>query len=305
MKKEWNDYENCILCPRRCHANRLAGEKGVCGVAATLKLARAALHFWEEPCISGTSGSGAVFFTGCNMHCVFCQNQPIASGEVGKEIPPERLAEIFLELQEKGANNINLVTPTHYLPHVIWAVEVSRRQGLELPIVYNTSGYEEAEQLKRLEGIVDIYLPDYKYYKEETAKCYSKAANYPALAHAALREMVRQQPTPVFYEKNDQHLMKNGVILRHLLLPGELSSSRHLLRDVYEQFGNSIYYSIMSQYTPMPQVEADSLLGKRVTPEAYANLVAYAQQLGIENGYMQDLEVAEESFIPHFDLEGV
>ncbi|MDD6156435.1 MAG: radical SAM protein [Lachnospiraceae bacterium] len=305
MKKEFEDYEKCILCPRRCQVNRNEGKRGVCGVDATLKVARAGLHFWEEPCISGSNGSGAVFFSGCSMHCVFCQNHEIASGEVGKEISGERLRDIFLELQDKKANNINLVTASHYLPHVIWAVEAARREGLTIPIVYNTGGYEEVEMLRRLEGIVDVYLPDYKYGSEEAGRKCAKAPDYPQIAMEALTEMVRQQPKAEFYERDGQTLMGRGVILRHLLLPGELYAARKLLREVYERFGNRIYYSIMSQYTPLPQVANDSALNQRVSESAYENLVNYATELGIENGFMQDREVARESFIPHFDLEGV
>ena len=187
-------YENCILCPRNCNTNRKAGKTGACMVSGKLKVARAALHFWEEPCISGESGSGAVFFSGCALHCVFCQNDKISRGKAGKEIEKERLVQIFLELQEKGANNINLVTPGQYVPHIIWAVEQARNEGLKLPIVYNTSSYEKVDTIKMLEGIVDIYLPDFKYMDSALAQKYSHAMDYPEIAKAAIAEMVRQQP---------------------------------------------------------------------------------------------------------------
>ncbi len=305
MPTFWNEYENCTLCPRKCKANREAGEKGICQVTSELYLARAALHYWEEPCISGSSGSGAVFFSGCNMHCVFCQNKEIADGTIGKCIPPERLAEIFLELEAKNANNINLVTATHYVPHVVYAVEEARRQGLRIPIVYNTSGYETVDNLKRLEGIVDIYLPDYKYVSEESARKYSKAADYSRIIDQALEEMVRQKPKASFYKKEGEQLMAEGVIVRHLLLPGQLYAAKTLLKKLYDTYGNQIFYSLMSQYTPLPHVKDYEELTERVTKEAYDNLVDYAVRLGIQNGFTQDLDVAEESFIPHFDYEGV
>lgn len=285
--------------------NRNANQVGVCKSTSELRLARAALHYWEEPCISGSSGSGAVFFSGCNMHCVFCQNEEIANGDVGKTIAPERLTEIFLELQEQKANNINLVTATHYVPHVVSALTAAKEQGLHIPVVYNTSGYETVENIKRLEGLVDIYLPDYKYVSEETASRYAKAADYSKVADLALAEMVRQQPKAVFYDKDEEHLMAQGVIVRHLLLPGKLYDAKRLLKKLYDSYGNNIYYSLMSQYTPLPHVEAYAELRERVTVEAYENLINYAVDLGIKSGFTQDREVAEESFIPHFDYEGV
>jgi putative pyruvate formate lyase activating enzyme len=302
------EYENCRLCPRCCGINRAAGQKGVCGATAEVKLARAALHYWEEPCISGKNGSGAVFFCGCSLHCVFCQNQSIASGTAGMEIPRERLAEIFLELQEKDANNINLVTPGHFLPHIIWAVEHARGQGLSIPIVYNTGSYEQVDAIKALEGIVDVYLPDFKYMDERPAETYSHAKDYPAVAKAAVAEMVRQQPKAVFEPEKgvpENLLMKKGVIVRHLLLPGLLYDSRHILQYLYEQYGNRIYYSLMSQYTPLAHAKAYPELMQRVSEEAYDHLVNYAKRLGIVNGFTQEREVASESFIPHFDCEGV
>ena len=202
----------CELCPRGCKVNREIGQLGICKVSSQLKVARAALHFWEETCISGTKGSGAVFFSGCSMHCVFCQNQEIANGVVGKEISRERLAEILLELQEKGANNINFVTPGHYVPQIIWSVELAKRQGLRIPIVYNTSGYEKVDTLKQLEGIVDVYLPDFKYWNPELAAKYSNAPDYPEVAKSAIAEMVRQQPEAKFVYDEEQglELIKKG-----------------------------------------------------------------------------------------------
>ena len=296
-------YENCILCPRNCNTNRNDGNIGACMVSGKLKLARAALHYWEEPCISGEAGSGAVFFSGCSLHCVFCQNEEISRGQSGKEIGKERLVEIFLELQEKGANNINLVTPGQYVPHIIWAVEQARNQGLKLPIVYNTSSYEKAEILRRLEGIVDIYLPDFKYMSPDIAMKYSKAKDYPEVAKAAIAEMVRQQPSPVFDEETE--LMKRGVIVRQLLLPNLLEDAKAIVKYLYDAYGDNIYLSLMSQFTPLSNVENYPELNRKVSEKEYEEYVNYAIELGVENGFIQEEDVADESFIPHFDCEGV
>lgn len=319
MKKNYQ-YKNCRLCPRACGADRTEGPAGVCGVPGTLRVARAALHFWEEPCISGTNGSGTVFFSGCALHCVFCQNRSIAGGKAGKDIPQERLAEIFLELQEKGANNINLVTPGQYVPHIITAVETAKRQGMKLPVVYNTSSYESADTLKSLEGIVDIYLPDFKYMSPEYAAKYSHAPDYPAVAKKAIAEMVRQQPKPCFVpeqkgketscricseEAEDGYIMKKGVIVRQLLLPGLLSDAKKIVRYLYETYENRIYFSLMSQYTPLPHVKEYPELNRCVGRREYEAYVDYALTLGIERGFIQEGEAAKESFIPYFDGEGV
>lgn len=300
-----NHYSNCTLCPRACKVNRENNETGICKVTSKIKVARAALHFWEESCISGTKGSGAVFFSGCAMHCVFCQNEEISHGRVGKEISKERLAEIFLELQEKGANNINLVTPGQYVPDIVRSIENARDQGLDIPIVYNTSSYEKVDTLKQLEGIVDVYLPDFKYWNSELAARYSKAPDYPEVAKAAIAEMVRQQPSPVFYDKDGQELMGNGVIVRQLLLPGQLQDAKQIVKYLHETYGNQIYLSLMSQFTPLPHVEKCPELNKKVSRRIYEKYVDYAIEIGVENGYIQEEDVAEESFIPAFDGEGV
>lgn len=293
----------CTICPRNCRIDRTAGQKGYCGVTGTkIKAARAALHMWEEPCISGTKGSGTVFFSGCPLRCVYCQNRDIAGAEAGKEITPERLSEIFLELQEKGAVNINLVTPTHYTPEIVWVVKQARACGLTLPVVYNCSGYEKTETLRVLEGIVDIYLTDFKYMESETAARYSHAPDYPNAAKMALEEMVRQQPEPVFGEDG---MMKKGVIVRHLLLPGHLKNAKAVVQYVYEAYGDRVYLSLMNQYTPLPGMEKWPELNRRVTKREYERLVAFAVELGVENGFIQEGETAEESFIPAFDNEGI
>ncbi len=300
-------YKLCTLCPRMCQTNRENGQYGICGVPQQLKVARAALHYWEEGCISGSRGSGAVFFSGCSLHCVFCQNQAIASGEAGILIEKERLAEIFLELQDQGANNINLVTPTQYIPHIVWAVEHSRRQGLAIPIVYNTSSYEQVDSLKRLEGIADIYLPDFKYWNSDLAARYSHAPNYPDVARAAIAEMVRQQPTPVFarVDGEEEEIMQRGVIVRQLLLPGQLQDAKNIVKYLYETYGNQIYLSLMSQYTPLPHIADYPELNRKVSPSTYDKYVDYAISLGVEQGFIQEGDVAEDSFIPDFNGEGV
>ena len=315
--KNRNFYDNCRLCPRTCGVSRSEGNTVICGVTDTLKVARAALHMWEEPCISGTRGSGAVFFSGCSLHCVFCQNESIAQGIAGKEIVPQRLTEIFLELQEQGANNINLVTPGQYVPHIIYAVEHARAQGLTIPVVYNTSGYETVDTLRMLEGIVDIYLPDFKYMDAARAAKYSHAPDYPKVAKEALAEMVRQQPAPKFAWENGKHqeqpedacedaVMTNGVIVRQLLLPGGLFDAKQIVKYLFETYGNQIYISMMSQYTPLLHVSGYPELTRRVRRRAYDRYIDYAIGLGITQAFMQEPEVAKESFIPDFSTgEGV
>lgn len=293
----------CTLCPRNCRADRCAGVPGVCGVAGEgILLARAALHMWEEPCISGEHGSGAVFFSGCSLRCVYCQNYHIAHAQAGKRVTGERLAEIFLELQDGQAENINLVTPTHYTPEIIRAVNQARRQGLVIPVVYNCSGYEKVETLRMLEGIADIYLTDFKYMEKEAAARYSKAPDYPETAKAALEEMVRQTGETVFDEKG---MMQKGVIVRHLLLPNHLKNAKAVVDYVYGTYGNRVYLSLMNQYTPLPQVKEFPELDRPVTKREYDRLIDYAISLGVENGFIQEGETAAESFIPSFDCEGV
>jgi len=303
MKNLLSDLlSDCTLCPRECHTDRASGQTGYCGQSSDIYLARAALHMWEEPCISGDNGSGTVFFSGCPVRCVFCQNHDIANSNRGKKITPERLCEIFTELMQKGANNINLVTPTHFTAQIITAVSNARKSGMTLPIVYNTSGYEKPETLKMLENTVDIYLPDFKYMSAELSKKYSNAPDYSDYAKKALAEMVRQQPKAIF-DKNG--IMQKGVIVRHLLLPGHLDDSKRVIEYLYETYGDSIYISIMSQFTPLDNVKKYPGLNRKVTQEEYDALVDFAAELGVENGFIQEGEAASESFIPAFDFEGV
>ena len=300
--KIMNKYENCLLCPRKCGINRSTGQKGVCGVSAEIRVARAALHYWEEPCISGEKGSGAVFFSGCSLHCVFCQNREISDGKAGKVISKERLSDIFLELKAKGANNINLVTPGQYIPDIVWAVRDARRRGMELPIVYNTSGYENADELKQLEGIVDVYRPDFKYMDSALSAKYSRAKDYPSVAKQALSEMVRQQPKVVIDDATG--LIQRGVIVRQLLLPGHVNDAKAILKYLHDTYQNSIYISMMSQFTPIALKDYPEI-NRTVTRREYERLIDYAIKIGITNAFIQEGDVAKDSFIPAFDCEGV
>ena len=292
MQTQKTSYASCTLCPRACHVDRTAGQKGRCHVDARIRVARAALHMWEEPCLSGRSGSGAVFFSGCALGCIFCQNREIASGKAGLVISEARLAEIFLELQEKGANNINLVTAGHYVPQVIRALACAKSQGLRIPIVYNSSGYEKAETLRQLEGLIDIYLPDLKYLTPELAAAYSHAPDYPQYAMEAIAEMVRQQPQAEFMPENRTEaspIMRRGVIVRHLLLPGHVREAKKVVGYLHETYGDQIYISMMNQYTPMSEKFADPNLNRRVTKREYERLLDYAAEIGVENGFYQEV----------------
>ncbi len=293
---------HCTLCPRACGADRLAGKKGFCGETGPYpRAARAGLHFWEEPCISGTTGSGTVFFSGCTMRCDYCQNRALSRGEVGFEITPARFAEICLSLQEQGANNINLVTPTHFLPMILDGIPLARERGVTVPFLMNCGGYEKAETLRLLEGSVSVYLPDFKYWSEESAVRYSAAPGYRETAKKAIREMVRQAGKPVFDENG---ILQRGVVIRHLLLPGLMEESKNILSYLYDEYGDRVILSIMNQYTPMPEVRFPELR-RSVTAEEYDALVSFAQDLGIENAYVQEGGTVTESFIPAFDGTGI
>ena len=300
--KNMNKYENCLLCPRKCGTNRSSGQTGVCGVSSEIKVARAALHYWEEPCISGKRGSGAVFFSGCSLHCVFCQNREISDGKEGKVISKERLSDIFMELADKGANNINLVTPGQYIPDIVWAVNDAKSRGMKLPIIYNTSGYENVTELKLLEGIVDVYLPDFKYMDSTLSAMYSRAKDYPSVAKQALSEMVRQQPDVVIDDATG--LIQKGVIVRQLLLPGHVNDAKAVLKYLYDTYHDHVYISMMSQFTPIALKDYPEI-NRTVTRREYERLVDYALEIGITNAFIQEGDVAKDSFIPAFDCEGV
>lgn len=347
------DLSDCTLCPRSCHADRLAGQVGFCGETATLRAARAALYYNEEPVISGSRGSGAVFFTGCCLGCVYCQNRQISrsrqksseesrallGSETRLELSPGRLSEIFLELEAQGAHNINLVTPEHFVPLLIPALRLAKAQGLSIPVVYNTGSYERVEAVRALEGLVDVWMPDLKYVSSALSRLHTGAADYFAYASAAIAEMVRQCPEPVFSDGShaidcpddaDDPLMVRGVLVRHLALPGCGQDSRAVLRYLHETYGDHLFISILNQYTPMPQTgprrerstsagtasfdskkrsgaagSAAPDLGRRLSEAEYDALVDYAISLGITNGFIQESGTASHSFIPAFDGTGL
>lgn len=299
---------HCDLCPRACGADRAAGKAGVCGAGGVLRVARAALHHWEEPCLSGDpdapTGSGTVFFTGCALGCCYCQNYAISQQGLGKEIDEARLARIFLELQDKGAHNINLVTATQWLPWVTAALDDARSQGLRLPVVYNTGGYETPETIRALKPYVDIWLTDYKYASPDLAAELSRAKDYPAVADKALCLMLRQTGAPVFGEDG---FLRRGVIVRHLALPGHVEDSLAVLRrlaEIRQETRVPFLTSLMSQFTPFYQADAHGL-GRRITSYEYRKVVDAALSLGLTDGYMQEKSSAREEYTPPFDLEGV
>lgn len=306
-------YQACDLCPRVCGVNRANGEVGICGATDKLVLGRAALHWWEEPCLVGEQGSGAVFFSYCPMKCVYCQNYDLAHG-AGVEITSDRLRDIFLELQnEQHAANINLVTPTHYLPHIAQALTQLRTEAgdcsndgcLTIPVVYNTSGFERVQALSLVDGLVDVYLTDFKYSSVDTAQKLSRAKAYPETALLAVSEMLRQTGAPVFDEETG--LMRKGVIVRHLVLPGHIEESFEAVKCLWEHFGNDVVLSIMGQYTPLTtNGELEQYhLNEVVTPEQYERVLEYADSLGVEDYFWQEGGSCEESFIPAFDGTGV
>lgn len=335
---EWEGLRSspCNLCPRECGARREKGQAGYCLSDNRIFVARAALHMWEEPCISGDKGSGTVFFTGCSLRCVYCQNYEITGGQVsagsqesignkdfmenkdsigkpstknsifaGKQVSIEKLGKIFLKLQEMGAANINLVTPDHHVTGIARAVLEAKQNGLVIPVVYNGSGYEKREVIRNLSGIIDIFLTDFKYMDGELAGKYSFAPDYPEVAKGALEEMVRTVGSPVFDGKG---MMRRGVIVRHLLLPGHKKNAKKVISYVYETYKDKVFLSLMNQYTPFERVKGKpefGSLGRKVTKREYDDVVDYAIGLGVKNAFIQEGATAEESFIPAFDGEGV
>ena len=291
---------NCTLCPRLCAVDRNGGAVGYCGAGEGIRLARAALHFWEEPPISGTNGSGTVFFSHCPLKCVYCQNREISSGGDGLSITVERLCDIFFELKAKGAHNINLVSPTQYADRIAEAIRMAKAKGFTLPFVYNTSGYERVETLQSLAGLIDVYLTDFKYMSSALAKQYSFADDYPMVASAALSEMLRQQPRCVYQGE----LLQKGVIVRHLLLPGQTDDSKDVIDTFLNICGKNAYLSLMRQYTP-PSACTHPELMRPITDAEYAEVVGYAELLGLNRLFLQESESVSESFIPKFDYSGV
>lgn len=294
--------ENCTLCMRNCNVNRNKGIKGVCNSTNSIRIARAALHFWEEPCISGKSGSGTVFFSNCNLKCVFCQNYKISSEGFGTEITIDRLAEIFLELQDKGANNINLVTPTHFVPQIIESLKIAKNKGLNLPIIYNTNSIDTLDTIKTLNGYIDVYLPDFKYFEDKYALKYSKIKGYSKNVLEVIDEMVKQVGNPKF---NEDGIIVKGVIVRHLLLPGLLFDSKKIIDAIYKKFGDNVYISLMNQYTPMYNAKMYPEINKSINEKTYDSIVNYALSIGVRNGFIQESGTDSEEFVPNFNNEGV
>lgn len=294
--------EKCQICPRDCLVNRSNGEIGLCGVDDQVKVARIALHYGEEPPISGKNGSGAIFFSGCNLKCIFCQNYSISSKNFGKNITIQQLADQMIRLQKEQAHNINLVTPTHYIPQIIEAIKMAKKKGLKIPIIYNSSGYEKIESLKLLSGLIDIYLPDLKYYDDLLAMKYSKAPNYFEIATQAIQEMYRQVGFPQF---DQEGILKKGIIVRHLLLPECLEDSKKIIHYLYQTYQDKIFISVMNQYTPLEQVKKIKELNHKVKKKDYDCLIHYAYDLNIQNAFIQDISSASKDFIPKFDLTGI
>ena len=294
--------EKCNLCMRNCNVNRNKGVKGLCNSTNNIRIARAALHFWEEPCISGENGSGTVFFSNCNLKCVFCQNYEISSEGFGKEITIDRLADIFIELQEKGANNINLVTPTHFVPQIIEALKIAKNNGLDLPIVYNTNSIDTLDTIKALNGYIDVYLPDFKYFEDKYSMKYSKIKGYSKNVIDVIDEMIKQVGAPKF---NKDGIIEKGVIVRHLLLPGLLFDSKKVVDAIYNNFGDNVYISLMNQYTPMHNAKMYPEINKSINEKTYDVLIDYALYIGIKNGFIQESGTNSKEFVPDFNNEGV
>ncbi len=293
-------FASCTLCPRNCRVNRHE-TTGYCGERDVMRICRAALHFWEEPCISGTRGSGTVFFCGCSLKCSYCQNYDISRSRGGGEISVGRLCEIFFELKEKGAHNINFVTPTHFTPLIVEAIKMAKAQGFDLPFVYNCGGYENVETIKMLDGYIDVFLPDFKYFTPESGARYSNAPDYAVHAKAALDEMVSIAGSPKF---DGDGMMTRGVIMRHLVLPAHVGESIEIFKYIYDTYGDDVLIGIMNQYTPMAS-ETHAELRRRLTTYEYQKAIAAARKIGIVNGFVQDGETQKESFIPPFDMTGV
>ncbi len=290
---------SCTLCPHNCKVNRLEGKKGRCKCDNTLKIALASLHKFEEPCISGTNGSGTVFFTNCNLNCIYCQNYEISQGGKGKEITIQTLADIFIKQQEKGAHNINLVTPTMYVYQIIEAIKLARKNSLKIPIIYNSNGYENVETIKMLNGYIDVYLPDLKYYTNELSKKYSNVDNYFEVATNAIKEMYSQVGNAVF---DDNEIIQKGVIIRHLVLPNHIQNTKNILKWINENLPKDIYVSVMAQYFPTYKAKNDSLINRKLNKKEYKEVLNYLYSLDLQNGYIQELGSHEEEYVPNFNL---
>lgn len=293
----FEELVECKICPNNCKVNRIENKTGLCKANDKVKIALASLHYFEEPCISGGNGSGTVFFSNCNMKCKFCQNYKISAEGKGKEITIDELADTFLNLQEQGANNINLVTPTIYAYQIIEAIKISKRKGLKIPIVYNSNGYESIETLKKIEGYIDVYLPDLKYYYDDIALEYSGVKNYFKHATEAIKEMYNQVGAPQFDENG---IIQKGVIIRHLILPNNIDNSKQVLKWIKENIDKRVYVSVMAQYFPCYKAKEMEDLNRKLTKEEYEEIENFVYDLDIENGYMQELGEHEEEYVPDF-----
>lgn len=289
--------KECRLCPHKCKVNRLEGKIGRCRATEKVKISLVSLHHFEEPCISGTNGSGTIFFSNCNFNCVFCQNYKISQEGMGQDVSIEFLANSMLEEQNKGAHNINLVTPVMYVYHIIEAIKIAKAKGLNIPIIYNSNGYENIETLKLLEGYIDVYLPDFKYANNELGKKYSNINNYFEITSKAIKEMYRQVGPPKLDENG---LIKRGLIIRHLILPNEIENSKKVLKWIIDNIGKKVYVSIMAQYFPTYKAKNISELNRKINKDEYKKIEEYIYKIGIENGYMQDLGEHEEEYVPDF-----
>lgn len=297
-----NILNNCTVCARNCGSNRNTENLGFCKSGAAVKLAKAYGHMWEEPCISGEKGSGTVFFSNCNLRCVFCQNHDISQEDIGKEVAIERLSEIFLEQQDRGFHNINLVNPTHYIPQIICALNIAKKKGLSIPVVYNSNGYENLESLKALKGYIDVYIPDLKYFNDKYAIKYSKAPNYFNIASESIKEMVHQVGPCKF---DDNGIMTKGVIIRHLMLPGLLFDSKKVVDYIFKTFGDNVFLSLMNQYTPMFKTSEYPEINKPLNPGHYDSLIDHCLDLGFKNAFIQESGSNTTAFVPDFNLQGI
>ena len=297
---ELKQIEKCEICPHKCKVNRLQGNMGRCHSGKNVKIALASVHNFEEPCISGKNGSGTIFFSNCNMNCIYCQNYEISQLRKGKEISIEELADIFIKQQEKGVENINLVTPTSYTIQIIKAIEIAKNKGLKIPIVYNTNGYENVENIKRLKGYIDIYLPDLKYFYNELGNKYSKVNNYFEIASEAILEMYKQVGKPII---NSQGIMERGVIIRHLVLPNMIENSKKILKWIKDNLDNKVYVSIMAQYFPTYLAKDDKKINRKLTKEEFKEIEKYIEEIDIEQGFIQELGEHEEEYVPKWEYE--
>lgn len=292
------NLSSCEICPHRCKVNRANGIKGRCKCDDKIKIALASIHNFEEPCISGTKGSGTVFFSNCNLNCIYCQNYEISQLGKGKEITIHELAEIFLDQQRNNVHNINLVTPTMYALQIIEAIKIAKKQGLNIPIIYNTNGYENIETIKLLNGLIDVYLPDLKYFSNTIAVKYSNANNYFKIATAAIKEMYNQVGTAKFDEEG---IIKKGVIIRHLVLPNHIQNSKNILKWIKENMPEDVYVSVMAQYFPTYKAKEDAYINRKLTKKEYKEIENYLYTLNIENGYIQELGEHEEEYVPNWN----